>query len=136
MGAAGISRSARFIYLLPLIETPETRGSALVVRSREIAGKRGNKGGNEEDRGSLSDPETQPACDGRFHKSPNKLATKTLACDTDRTKAHTPKWRPPFGCSRRARSQDRTRKVWSRLKSMVLLLMESVRKLKKKHKQA
>jgi hypothetical protein len=35
-------------------------------------------------------------------KSPNELATKTLACDTDRTKARTPKCRPAFGCSRRA----------------------------------
>ena len=38
-------------------------------------------------------------------KSPldaRELATKTLTCDTDRTKARTPKCRPAFGCSRRA----------------------------------
>ena len=37
-----------------------------------------------------------------FKKSPNKPAKKTLTCDTDRTKARTPKCRPAFGCSRRA----------------------------------
>ena len=35
-------------------------------------------------------------------KAKNKLATKTLICDTDRTKARTPKRRPAFCCSRRA----------------------------------
>ena len=38
----------------------------------------------------------------KISKSRNKLATKTLTCDTDQTKARIPKWRPPFGCSRRA----------------------------------
>ena len=35
-------------------------------------------------------------------KIKNKLATKTLTCDTDRTKTRTPKWRPAFSCSPRA----------------------------------
>ena len=46
--------------------------------------------------------EFEPAQDANPPKSQNKLATKTLTCDTDRTKARTPKWRPAFGCSRRA----------------------------------
>jgi len=43
-----------------------------------------------------------PVNNANSKKSPNKLATKTLTCDTDRTKARTPKCRPAFGCSRRA----------------------------------
>ena len=50
------------------------------------------------------------AQDVNFQKSPNKLATKTLTCDTDRTKARTPKWRPAFGCSRRALPGPNTKK--------------------------
>ena len=38
----------------------------------------------------------------KLPKSQNKVATKTLTCDTDRTTARTPKWRPAFGCSRHA----------------------------------
>ena len=40
--------------------------------------------------------------DANSKKNKNKLAKKTLTCDTDRTKARTPKCRPAFGCSRRA----------------------------------
>ena len=43
-----------------------------------------------------------PVKNAKFQKSRNKLAKKTLTCDTDRTKARTPKCRPAFGCSRRA----------------------------------
>ena len=43
-----------------------------------------------------------PVEDAKLQKIPNKLAKQALTCDTNRTKARTPKCRPAFGCSRRA----------------------------------
>ena len=71
-----------------------------------------------------------PAQDANFQKSPNKLATKTLTCDTDRTKARTPKCRPAFGCSRRALPGPK-KKNRPRLNRWFLLLLEIVFKLQK-----
>ena len=81
------------------------------------------------------DGASSSACGALFYKSPNKLETSNQNFDmrhrpTERKRAH------PSGDRHSAApvvlSQDRTRKVWSRLKFMVSLLRENVRKLKKR----
>ena len=68
-----------------------------------------------------------PVWNAKSPKSPNKLATKTLTCDTDRTKARTPKCRPAFGCSRRALPGPNIKKSVATKLGFSLLLKKSLK---------